>query len=670
MQLFGRAQWLFSLKLFTAAMMAYALSVHLALPQSYWAVVTCCVVMNPTTGGVLSKAVLRMTGTVCAGLSALILASIFGSTPILLITVAGLLAAGAFAWAVLDRTPRAYGFQLFGVTLLLVAVASIDHPELMFNTAVARILEIGVGIFCCTVVDSVLAPRSLAPMLRQRVGVWLPHMQDWMGDVFLGKSRTVHKTADQQKSIADITSLTLLVGQLRYDPMVSRWERQCAAAVQQRLLRLMPLLSSIEAHLASLAPERKSRALQWMAQSWTALDTQADSMPFTVDGIGTRVHRPSRAEIDERGKEQRWQELVEANLVREAREALHIWDETRKIAKALTAPATLSDTLKRKVRAAVEFPLNPDFYMAGRVALATLLAYGLLAMLWWTTGWVQGANVMLLATVAIGFFGNLDEAGKAIGAFAKFSAIALVLAAVISYGLLPLAQDFLSLALLFGLVMLPLGAWAATNPLAVLLLAMAFSNTNLQSRYMPWEFGFFLDSVSGCLLGILTGYFCLVTVRRMGPAHLRQRFIALEKQDIDALTRKADPRSLGNYVNRALDRAGGMAIRMTSQDGGSDLSSRLLAWLRLGVAVGSIRLALQQVGGRRRRVCEALLERLRHELRGTALEPSTDLKRSVDASLHVAAERSRHESDALLRGLIDLRLALFPPLPDDTQANK
>lgn len=636
-------------------MMAYVLSVQLALPQSYWAVVTCCVVMNPTTGGVQSKAVYRFTGTLSAGWCALILAGVFNTAPLLLIAIAGLLASTAFAWAVLDRTPRAYGFQMYGVTLLLVAVASIDHPELMFDTAVARVLEIGVGIFCCWIVDSVVAPRSLGPALHQRVGIWLPRMQTWMEDVFVGRSSAAATVHDQQMSIADVTSLTLLVSQLRYDPMVSRWERECAVAIQHRLLRLMPMLSSIRDHVGSLEPGRREAALEWLAQAWRRLE--ADEQ-FSTGAAST-----AQASETVAARSGDWQALVEANLHEVADDVLRIWDETRRLGQALARPGSLDPALAAQVRGVMDFPLQPDFHMAGRVFLASALAYSILAALWWTTGWPQGANAALLGMVAIGFFGHLDEAGKAIGAFGKFSSLAQLLAAGVGYALLPLAQDFPSLALVFALVMLPLGAWAATNPLAVLLLAMAFSNINLQARYAPWDFAFFLDSASGCLLGILTGYFCLATIRRMGPSHLRERFITLERRDIASLTRHADAQSLGHYVNRALDRAAGMAIRMSADDG-HDRSARMLAWLRLGVAVGTIRSALRGVGGQRRRLCEDVLGRIREELPRGALDARPELARAIDESLAVAARRGGPSSEALVRGLVGLRLTLFPPRPD------
>ena len=83
--IFKPDQWLFAFKLYLAAMMAFTVSAHIGLPETYWTIVTCCVVMNPMSGAVRSKAVYRFAGTFCGGLVSLILVSFFANTPILMI---------------------------------------------------------------------------------------------------------------------------------------------------------------------------------------------------------------------------------------------------------------------------------------------------------------------------------------------------------------------------------------------------------------------------------------------------------------------------------------------------------------------------------------------------------------------------------------------------------
>src|SRR3546814_5466855 len=100
-------------------MIAFAIAVKIGLPQPYWALVTCCVVMNPITGAIRSKAIYRFMGTLGAGVVSLVLAAIFVNTPVLLIAVMGLAATATLAVSLIDRTPRSYGFFLFGVTMML-----------------------------------------------------------------------------------------------------------------------------------------------------------------------------------------------------------------------------------------------------------------------------------------------------------------------------------------------------------------------------------------------------------------------------------------------------------------------------------------------------------------------------------------------------------------------
>src|SRR3546814_4497932 len=98
--------------------------------------------------------------------------AIFASVPLLLIISSGIVATIAFGVSFPDRTPRAYGFQLFAVTLMLVAVAGVDHPETMFDTVVARVTEISLGVLATTFVDSVIAPRPLCGLMRPNLRRW------------------------------------------------------------------------------------------------------------------------------------------------------------------------------------------------------------------------------------------------------------------------------------------------------------------------------------------------------------------------------------------------------------------------------------------------------------------------------------------------------------------
>ena len=48
-------QLIFSVKLFVAGMIAFAIAVRIGLPNPYWALVTCCVCMNSMSGAIPSS---------------------------------------------------------------------------------------------------------------------------------------------------------------------------------------------------------------------------------------------------------------------------------------------------------------------------------------------------------------------------------------------------------------------------------------------------------------------------------------------------------------------------------------------------------------------------------------------------------------------------------------
>src|SRR3546814_6220960 len=86
------------------------------------------------------------------------------------------------------------------------------------------------------------------------------------------------------------------------------------------------------------------------------------------------------------------------------------------------------------------------------------------------------------------------------------SVLSLFLAAILAYGLLPLANDFPTFLIVMGLFMLPIGMWAAANPMGVLVLAFGLSNINLQGHYMPYDFAFFLAVGFASLIGLSVSF--------------------------------------------------------------------------------------------------------------------------------------------------------------------
>uniref|UniRef100_UPI0035CC0E82 FUSC family protein n=1 Tax=uncultured Sphingomonas sp. TaxID=158754 RepID=UPI0035CC0E82 len=637
-------RWLHAGKLFASAMLAFWISVRIGLPQTYWAIVTCCVVANPNSSAAASKAVYRIAGTCCAGILALLVASMFGSVPLLIIVVTGPLTAFGFVAATLDRTTRSYGFMLFSITLLLILIGGINSPQGLFDIAWARSCEITLGVLCVAFVDSIVAPRSIANQIRARLRRWLPDMRRWF-DAVLAAEPGDQKAEDQLRIIADVGGLSLLSGQLRYDSGVPTRDRRVFFAIQRRMLRLVPLLSAIGARIDAFSPDQRQSLRPLFAAT-----TKGRRTGDTELAVGAPLAGDVATDA--------WHDMLHRSLNDLLAEALSTWDEIRRLDDALERGDALDPQLATQVDAARALPLYPDWNTALRIGTGVLLAYLLIACFWQATGWAQGANALILGLVALGFFGGVDQADRAIAGFGRFAALSGCVGALLSYVLLPLVHDFPTFALAMASVMLPLAAWGASNPMATLLLALGLSSINLQGTFAPLDFGSFVESNVATLCGVFVAFFCVGTVRHMGGWHVIERLRRAQRRDIVALSRRATFADRDAYLDRSLDRIALAAGRLAPDTARAE-SGAWLAQLRTGANVIDMRLALATIEGAVHRAGEALLEIVRSDIAANTVTPR--LMTAIDQTLRSALEATdQAPMTKLIDSLVGLRLAAFP----------
>lgn len=651
--MFPLKDWVFSLKLFAASMCAFATAVAMGLEQPYWALVTCCVLMNPLSGAIRSKAVFRLTGTLCAGGSSLIIAALFSSVPLLMIVSAGLLATVSFTMAALDRTPRAYGFQLFSLTLMLVAVAGVDHPEHMFTVAVARMTEVGLGVLATTLIDG-LFPSSHAAQLQASLQRWLPDMRHWAECVLDGQPQYGQVEHERIKTLADIAALSQLNAQLRYDPMLDRQDLKKAIAIQRRLLAMVPLLSGISSRISSLSDACASQVAPFLREARDALH---QGRPAATD-FALRLQRQADDKIYTP-----WEKMTLHTLADMLTETLNYWHGVDVINTALNDGSVLDAPLSMEVSNAKPFPLLIDTDHAIRMAAGVLCTYSAICLLWFFTSWNQGANMAILGTVAIAFFGGVDDPGVAIAKFGRFACLAMFLSALLCYGLLPIAADFPGFALAMAAFMLPIGAWAASNPLATLVMAMGLSNINLQGHYSPFAFNTYLEMAVASLIGIYAAFLCASLFRSWGAEHALTRSMKQEMKDIVSLSRHATPRARDSYINRSLDRVALAATRLSTA--WQESNSSVLAVLRIGANVATLRIHIDQFQGDRRATVERLLAHFGGGL--DVLQPPNTLLKEIDTALAASLRESNGHSDRAVRALSGLRLAMFSQAPLATE---
>jgi uncharacterized membrane protein YccC len=177
------SEMLFSLKCFMASMLALYVSLAAGLPRPFWAMMTAYIVASPFSGAVRSKALFRVCGTLIGSTATIIMVPRMANAPELLSLALACWVGLCLYISLLDRTPRSYVFMLAGYTAGLIGFPAVSDPGAIFDTGLARVEEITIGILSATVVHSLFFPQGVGPVLLGRLDRAIADAQRWMSDV-------------------------------------------------------------------------------------------------------------------------------------------------------------------------------------------------------------------------------------------------------------------------------------------------------------------------------------------------------------------------------------------------------------------------------------------------------------------------------------------------------
>ena len=163
--------WLYIGKTLLALWLAGWLGMRLAMPSPVTCMITVLIVMNRQTGLVLAKAFYRGIGTVLGCSAGVGLVALFPQQPLLLLAAMALWAGAMAAGAMLNRNLRAYTFVLAGYTVAMIVLPSVNNPASVFDTAIWRLAEVGLGLVVASCVFDIAWPNRLhAPLQGQLRG--------------------------------------------------------------------------------------------------------------------------------------------------------------------------------------------------------------------------------------------------------------------------------------------------------------------------------------------------------------------------------------------------------------------------------------------------------------------------------------------------------------------
>ncbi|MBG0808228.1 FUSC family protein [Methylosinus sp. H3A] len=658
MTFFGSGHWLFSIKTFVAAMIALAVSFWLDLPRPYWALASVYIASQPLSGATRSKAAYRAAGTLIGATGAVLMVPNLVDAPLALALAMSIWSGLCLYLALLDRTPRGYVFMLAGYTAAVVGFPAVDAPETIFDLALSRAEEILVGIACATLMSSLVLPRSVGPVVAERLENWLHGARVAAADT-LDPENNASADAHWPRLVTEMVEIETLAIHLAFDAAVERRSLDKVRRIVPRMLMLFPVLSAVSDRLAALADlggasERVSSIVA-DAHAVVAANKTNDAGKET-----TELRRDLEAAASS-SADATWRELVEASLCQRLGELLDILYDCGELTKALAEGMARLAPLRLTIESRIERARHLDHGAALHAAITLACAIFACCLFWIVTSWPEGSVAAMMAAIVGSLYASQDDPAPSITGFAKWTIVATTIAGVYLFGILPHIHNFETLALALAPVYLAFGLLIASPqtfriglPLAIVTpTAMA-----VEELYSA-DAESFVNSSLAMSAGMALMAVATALIR---PAGAQWRARGYARANRAALVQAADPRA-GNDVRLMglmLDRLFLLAPIAHEVEG---KSLDALCDLRTGLNILDARRARNALSGSRRRRVDALLKHLSRHFHAGAPTPSRAVLHAIDRAMAMA----QSAGDArLLLALVGLRRCLFTaePTPD------
>lgn len=660
------ADLIFALKTFAASILALVVALAMDLPRPYWAMATVYITSQPLAGATSSKALFRVMGTLVGAIMTVALVPNLIDAPELLCLAIALWVGLCLYLSLLDGTPRSYIFMLAGYTVALIGFPAVSEPGAIFDTAVARLEEISLGIICASLISTIVFPRSVAPAVAHRVDSWLADARRLSRAVLLQEGTNETRRGKRVKLATDIVEIDTLATHLAYDRLTDRNAVNGLGEIRLRMLMLLPVIASLEDRLAALGEEalrrqpELRRLLEDLAQ-WIVSEASARQPAERI-----RVMIAERQEVLDGSAD--WERIIVTSLLLRLRELVDLSRDCRELTEAIAENRNVATVeLSFHSEAGAAPVRHRDRGLALWSAAGAAIAILICCTFWIGTGWPDGASAPMMAAVACSFFAAQDEPARFIRSFGLWSLVAIAVVAVYLFALVPAISHLevliVALAptfLLYGFLI----SRPATTGTGMALAANTATLLAIQSTYSA-DFASYANSALAFFVGVVVAELVTRIARGVGAEWIANRLVLSSWKTIAVAAERRGKHDRAAFAGLMLHRLGLLVQRIASLSESDRRDADSLVQLRIGINIIDLRRARYGLAAATIAVIDDMLDQLAIACRSYAGGGMpAELLTSVDRALAQAVKDPNDiaREDALI-GLVGIRRGLFPDAP-------
>lgn len=271
-----------SFKAALSAVIAIGLAMAFDWDNPYWAGISTMVVTLPYMGAAIEKAIMRIVGTVMAGVALYLISGAFPQNQIgycTLLAIALIFSGyfGAGSW-------YPYTFMLFGITLNILVADTFQNPANLFPFAFFRISEICLGVGVALAVNAIFWPQSAGRDFLRKVAQELEQCR------LLYQEATALALHDKPPQ-ADLAALedAITVQLAKLHPLLSQAQRD-SSLVHRHRQAFVDFLHGVEALFITLSMFRRAAESHYPKGYREELRPELEAFVAAVDKHFAAVH--------------------------------------------------------------------------------------------------------------------------------------------------------------------------------------------------------------------------------------------------------------------------------------------------------------------------------------------------------------------------------------------
>lgn len=562
----SRLDIIFACKTFVAGMLALFISFELDLINPMWSIGTVLIIASPYSGMVSSKCIYRLVGTAAGAIIALLLTPHFINTPWLFTIILALWVGFALYISLLDRTPRSYVFMLAGYSTAMIVYNAITYVDSynIFDIALARVLEISVGVISTAVVSATFFPVHVGAMIKQRVIKTLQDLENIFEKLISAQDTNQNYTQILGVITRDASDIHALAVHLAYE----KGELQGMTKPLQEMLHQVSLVVANLVAMSQRIKQLEQMPLTTLAPRLSQLRQQTlqflnQEKQLTADNLRDL---PPQFELDFSeliAMASSEQKTVLAALKMDVRHFIAnmlavklLWQQIQKGHKEIPSEITTITT---------KYPsLHRDHGIAVRGGISAVLITFIVTGAWILSGWKAGFMMAQMGAITACILTALDNPVPVLRIFIWGSIVSAGLVFIYAFGIFPHITHFWQLALVLFPIFLVAVSMMANQmlmPIGMVLGINTMMGLNLHNKY-SMDAVSYLDSSFAMILGVLVSLIVIDLVRAVSPDTSATRILSLHYQAMRQALTLSYGIDFKIHLRSMLDRVGVLNSKM------------------------------------------------------------------------------------------------------------